>query len=494
MAASSRAPQPFLQPVNGSGVPYPGGKLICYQANTTTPQATYSDAALSVPNANPVVADGNGRFPAIFLGDGLTYDLVFTDANDTVIWTAEDVAAPNIAAASTSTSGIVELATNAEALVGTDPSRVPPVSAVAQMIHQGFGYATAGGTANAITAAPSVAPVALAAGMEVAVRIVSNNTGATTLNLSSLGVVSVRKLTAAGYVALTNGDLLAGTVARFTYDASAGFWVLNVPAAPQVVALPGFQNLLITNGGATTNITFTADFVVAVDSNNLSYAKSAFSVTVDCTTTGANGLDTGALAATTEYHIWAIYNPSTNTWAGLASLSPTAPTMPSGYTHKVRAGCMITGGAATFLRTRQIGRDVSYVVTAGSTTTVLPSLVSVAASQTRTAIVVAGSTGAGNARFVPSTASKIRINIQVGPINASNMHIAPNNDAGYTVGATVGAGNPPGGFGSSTNGLVNVSTAEFVLESTSLYYSTGAGASNTNNFLTCMGWTDRVNA
>ena len=54
---------------------------------------------------------------------------------------------------------------------------------------------------------------------------------------------------------------------------------------------------------------------------------------IDCTTSGlaaGNDLDTGNLAASTWYYIWAIYNGTTI--AGLASTSRTAPTMPANYT------------------------------------------------------------------------------------------------------------------------------------------------------------------
>jgi len=56
--------------------------------------------------------------------------------------------------------------------------------------------------------------------------------------------------------------------------------------------------------------------------------------TINLGTTGANGLDTGSQASDTMYYIWAIKNPTSKAVAGLASLSGTSPTMPSGYTLK----------------------------------------------------------------------------------------------------------------------------------------------------------------
>lgn len=48
-------------------------------------------------------------------------------------------------------------------------------------------------------------------------------------------------------------------------------------------------------------------------------------VTIDATTTGANGLDTGALAVSTWYYFYLIYNGTTV--SGLLSTSSSAPTM-----------------------------------------------------------------------------------------------------------------------------------------------------------------------
>jgi len=58
---------PFIQVVNANGKPYAGAKLYTYQAGTTTPLASYANSNLTTPHTNPVVADANGTFPAIYL-------------------------------------------------------------------------------------------------------------------------------------------------------------------------------------------------------------------------------------------------------------------------------------------------------------------------------------------------------------------------------------------------------------------------------------------
>jgi len=61
-------------------------------------------------------------------------------------------------------------------------------------------------------------------------------------------------------------------------------------------------------------------------------------ITVDITSSGANGLDTGSEANSTWYYVWLIKNTSSGTLAGMLSTSSTSPTMPSGYTKKRRIG------------------------------------------------------------------------------------------------------------------------------------------------------------
>ena len=68
----------------------PGGKLHTYAAGGTTPQGTWSDAAGTAPNANPVVLDTNGT-AIVRLTAGLAYHLVLKDSTDTTtLWDADN--------------------------------------------------------------------------------------------------------------------------------------------------------------------------------------------------------------------------------------------------------------------------------------------------------------------------------------------------------------------------------------------------------------------
>ena len=87
---ANRFTLPLSQDLDGSGDPYAGGKLYFYETGTSTPLDTYSDSTLSTANANPVVADGNGRFGDIFMKTQ-DYKVVSKTTADVTIWTADPV-------------------------------------------------------------------------------------------------------------------------------------------------------------------------------------------------------------------------------------------------------------------------------------------------------------------------------------------------------------------------------------------------------------------
>ena len=73
---------PKVQPIDNNGLIMPGAKLYTYLAGTTTPVDSFTDAALTTPHTNPVLADSNGRFPPIFLSHSVIYKLDVTDSDD----------------------------------------------------------------------------------------------------------------------------------------------------------------------------------------------------------------------------------------------------------------------------------------------------------------------------------------------------------------------------------------------------------------------------
>jgi hypothetical protein len=83
---------PLSQVISPAGVPISGALLYVYNAQSTTPRTTYSDIGLATQNANPLIADGAGRFGPIYLAStGDNYKLVLHDANDAHITTRDDI-------------------------------------------------------------------------------------------------------------------------------------------------------------------------------------------------------------------------------------------------------------------------------------------------------------------------------------------------------------------------------------------------------------------
>lgn len=85
-------PTAKAQFIDAAGIPLAGGFLYTYAAGTTTPQTTYTDSTAVTANSNPIVLDSRGE-ANIWLGSA-TYKFKLTDANNTEIWTVDNISAP----------------------------------------------------------------------------------------------------------------------------------------------------------------------------------------------------------------------------------------------------------------------------------------------------------------------------------------------------------------------------------------------------------------
>jgi hypothetical protein len=131
-----------------------GWKLAFYTATTTTPITTYNAASGGVANANPVVADVNGRFPEIYIEVDQSIKYVLLDASNVVKVTRDNY---SIAAEVVTVADDLD-----DFLAGTDPL---PVA------YGGTGSETAPDALTALGALPK-------AGGTVTGNIVRNAKGA----------------------------------------------------------------------------------------------------------------------------------------------------------------------------------------------------------------------------------------------------------------------------------------------------------------------------
>jgi hypothetical protein len=126
------------------------------------------------------------------------------------------------------------------------------------------------------------------------------------------------------------------------------------------VHLPrGYIDGFITSRASATSIDVGAG--AARDDTDEENIKRA-SGTINLATTGANGLDTGSLANSTWYHVFAIAKDDGLDPAFLASTSVDTPTMPTDYTVKRRIGSFRTDGSAEVLAFSQFGDEFLWTL------------------------------------------------------------------------------------------------------------------------------------
>lgn len=305
------------------------------------------------------------------------------------------------------------------------------------------------------------------------------------------------RITFAGGLTLTHNAtslILPGqaNIVTATNDAAeaiflgSGNWLItsytkqNGTAVLSPTSLCGASGFSLQNNAGTpnTNLDIAADSAVMINpTGNVPFFATAIAATINTTNVGVvNGLDTGSRASSTWYNIFLISNGSTT--GGLASLSATAPTMPSGFTFRCRLGAMFTDGSGNFFRSLQLGSRSQQVV--GTNPTALRQIFS-----TSTTSVV----GQSISNFVPPTAVEIFVVQNLNsPAADTQAGVAPN--ANYGAVAT----NPYPVQSTSLSGKVfQSSNASMLLESTSQIFSSLSVGSSTYT-VALQGWRDKVNA
>jgi len=81
------------QVLDANGRPYLPAYANFFAGGTTDPLTVYADADLTVPLPQPVVADGTGRFPRVYLPAGLYAEQVLGPYGD-VLWRDDDLGEP----------------------------------------------------------------------------------------------------------------------------------------------------------------------------------------------------------------------------------------------------------------------------------------------------------------------------------------------------------------------------------------------------------------
>ena len=290
---------------------YPGDLL-----NVVSDGTNYA-GALAVHN----LASMNGTLSIAHGGTGAT-----SIAGGVVISNGTSLAPATLGSGLTLSSGTLSAAGNWSAAA---------VNTLGTGITVNAGTISATGTAGVTSLGGATGAIAAGAGITVSAGTISA-TG--TAGVSSIGGTSG---------AITLGTGLA--IASGTLSASGGGGTI-----PQS-HLAGF---IMSNDGTTPNTTLDFTAGQAADSTNaVMISVAAFKKTTGAFVagTGNGALDTGTVAASTWYHVFAISNAGGTTTDILFSLSATAPTMPSTYTLKRRIGSFRTDASAHILPFLQVG-------------------------------------------------------------------------------------------------------------------------------------------
>jgi hypothetical protein len=248
-----------------------------------------------------------------------------------------------------------------------------------------------------------------------------------------------------------------------TNAASSGTWFVELTQGTTASATPGQSsvfNALVTNGAVGNNtVTVSANLITIGDGINFYTAVPTGGI--NFSTSGAGGLDTGAIAANNFYGIWGIYNPRTQVAVWMASLQLSSPpTLPSGFLAYGLFGVLRTAsGSAALLGTRQIGNKVEYLPGIGALTG-LPS-------------VILGTSGNVNTPTYTSTSLSAIV-----PSNAKSYDVVLS--YGVQSGVTTVMAAPTNGYG-SVNSTANPPPLVF-----SGFQTAGAGL-NSNNACNIMG-------
>jgi hypothetical protein len=213
---------------------------------------------------------------------------------------------------------------------------------------------------------------------------------------------------------------------------------------PTIPAHPAgsVTNLLIEPGSVpNSRIDISCDECVLSNTANETVRHDDVDVTLNFATTGANGLDTGTVAANTPYFIWLISNGTTVAAIAKASAAST-PTLPSGYTYRKLVGWVRTGSGAVLYQSKQRGADFGYLINDGGLQPIRPPQLAAGAAGTFS-LTSPTLDAVSWADYGPVDASLIRIGVASFAGAPSSVLAAPSIDYG-------GSQNGPSG----SNGLV----------------------------------------
>lgn len=152
----------------------------------------------------------------------------------------------------------------------------------------------------------------------------------------------------------TGNVLVAGTNWQLLFDMG------NIGTIPSGATRSGLRGASTSNTAAT----YTANSLVLNTTSGSQLLLTAYNESLATGTAGAGGIDTGTIAASTWYYVWAIYNQTTSTPSIIFSLQSTlaglSSHLPTGYTYALRIGSFYSDGSSHIEPFVQSGADITY--------------------------------------------------------------------------------------------------------------------------------------
>jgi hypothetical protein len=220
------------------GTPLAGGLLYTYTAGTTTPQATYTSAAGTIANTNPIVLDAAGRTAnQTWLTTGGAYKFVLQTPAAVTIGTYDNISGINDLTGATGSTSITTLGTITAGTWNATPIGIA---------YGGTGLTSPGANGNVLTSNGTAWYSAAGAG---GVSSISFGSTGLTPSTATGGAVTV-----AGTLVAGNGGtgLSAPGTAGNVLTSNGTIWTSSAPASVGGIV---FINTLTASTSATIDFT-----------------------------------------------------------------------------------------------------------------------------------------------------------------------------------------------------------------------------------------------
>ena len=196
--AGTLTPTPYQTVLDADGVSVSGALIYTYTGGTTTLASTYTTSALTVANANPIVADSAGRYVA-YLPAGSNMRFVIKTPAGATIDDQDNILAVPGAAVNLDIQGTVGVAVTAGQVCYLSSGLESPALTAGLWYLTDADFAVSSTTCQAIGVAVSAIPINTAGTIRLAGTATTG-----TRTLATYGVATLLKVKATTWVVMGN--------------------------------------------------------------------------------------------------------------------------------------------------------------------------------------------------------------------------------------------------------------------------------------------------